>query len=93
MTDGRFFKRIGLPNAGMKDFRFLFIRQQVKVQNKGLVQIDLFIPQQYGYDFKVVVINKTVSSKKAPEVSQRPRLPRKYFWRIKNTEPNGLLFR
>ena len=59
-----FFQEDWSPKCWTKDFRFLFIRQQVKVQNKGLVQIDLFIPQQYGYDFKVVVTNKTVSSRK-----------------------------
>ena len=59
-----FFQEDWSPECWTKDFRFLFIRQQVKVQNKGLVQVDLFIPQQYGYDFKVVVTNKTVSSRK-----------------------------
>ena len=58
------FSRGWSPKCWNKEFRFLFIRQQVKVQNKKQVQFELFVPQQYGYDFKVVVTNKTVSSKK-----------------------------
>jgi hypothetical protein len=65
-VDGRwsYFQEDWSPKCWNKDFRFLFIRQQVKVQNKKQVQFELFVPQQYGYDFKVVVTNKTVSSKK-----------------------------
>ena len=59
-----FFQEDWSPKCWNKDFRFLFVRQQVKVQNKQPVQFELFIPQQYGYDFKVIVTNKTVSFKK-----------------------------
>ena len=59
-----FFQADWSPKCWEKDFRFLFVRQKVKVQNKKPVQFDLFIPQQYGYDFKVIVTNKTVSFRK-----------------------------
>jgi hypothetical protein len=59
-----YFQEDWSPKCWNKDFRFLFVRQQVKVQNKQPVQFELFIPQQYGYDFKVIVTNKTVSFKK-----------------------------
>ena len=45
-------------------FRFLFIRTLAKRQQKGPIQLDLFLPYEYGYDFKVVVTNKTISPKK-----------------------------
>jgi hypothetical protein len=41
----------------------IFIRTRVKKQNKGPVQLDMFEPHEYGYDFKVIVTNKTTSVK------------------------------
>ena len=46
-------------------YRFVFIRSTNRQQYKGAVQLDLFIPYEYGYDFKVIVTNKPVSAKKA----------------------------
>ena len=65
-VDGKwsFFQQDWSPKCWDKDFRFLFVRQQVKVQNKEPVQFELFVPQQYGYEFKVIVTNKKVSFKK-----------------------------
>lgn len=45
-------------------FRFLFIRHEVKKQSKEPVQLDLFIPHEYGYEFKVIVTNKQTTMKK-----------------------------
>ena len=45
-------------------FRFLFIRRKVKIQSKEPVQLDLFIPHEYGYEFKVIVTNKQTTMKK-----------------------------
>ncbi len=33
----------------------------MKIQNKEPVQFELFVPQQYAYEFKVIVTNKKVS--------------------------------
>lgn len=52
------------PKCWKKDFRFIFVRQKVKKQNKDPVQLDLFRPHVYGYDFKVIVTNKKCSAKK-----------------------------
>lgn len=41
--------------------RFIFIRTCVRKQNKEPVQLDLFEPYEYGYEFKVIVTNKTTS--------------------------------
>jgi hypothetical protein len=51
------------PKVWDRRFRFIFVRTKVKRQQKGPVQLDLFIPYEYGYDFKVVVTNKRVRAK------------------------------
>jgi hypothetical protein len=43
----------------------VFVRSQNRQQYKGEIQLDLFIPYEYGYDFKVIVTNKRLSAKKA----------------------------
>jgi len=52
------------PKVWDRRFRFVFIRRKVKQQQKGPVQLDLFIPYEYGYQFKVIVTNKRVGAKK-----------------------------
>ena len=52
------------PHSWKRRFRFLFIRTLAKRQRKEPIQLDLFVPHEYGYDFKVVVTNKTLSPKK-----------------------------
>lgn len=52
------------PKSWNSRFRFLFIRRKVKKQSKEPVQFDLFIPHEYGYEFKVIVTNKLTTMKK-----------------------------
>jgi Transposase DDE domain group 1 len=52
------------PKRWDSRFRFLFIRRKVKKQSKAPVQLDLFIPHEYGYEFKVIVTNKQTTMKK-----------------------------
>ena len=52
------------PKSWDARFRFLFIRRKVKKQSKEPVQLDLFIPHEYGYEFKVIVTNKQTTMKK-----------------------------
>ena len=52
------------PESWDKRYRFLFIRKQVKKQNKAPIQLDLFVPQAYGYEFKVIVTNKSIGAVK-----------------------------
>jgi len=59
-----YFEESWKPHSWMRRFRFLFIRTLAKRQQKGPIQLDLFVPHEYGYDFKVVVTNKTLSPKK-----------------------------
>jgi hypothetical protein len=46
------------PKSWHSYHRFLFIRKTVRQQYKGPVQLDLFIPYQYGYEFKVIVTHQ-----------------------------------
>ena len=46
------------PKSWPRRCRFLMIRTLAKQQRKGPVQLDLFEPCQYGYEFKVIVTNK-----------------------------------
>ena len=60
-----YFETAWKPDKWNERFRFVFIRKRTKKQRKGPVQLDLFIPYEYGYEFKVVVTNKTLSAKHA----------------------------
>jgi hypothetical protein len=44
--------------------RFIFIRQKAKELYKEPIQLDLFIPHEYGYEFKVIITNKQIAAKK-----------------------------
>jgi hypothetical protein len=55
----RFFQKEWKPQCWSKTFRFIFIRRECPGQQKGPIQLDLFVPQESGYEFKVVVTNKT----------------------------------
>jgi hypothetical protein len=43
---------------------FIFIRKQVGCQDKAPVQLDLFKPSEYRYEFKVIVTNKRASARR-----------------------------
>jgi hypothetical protein len=52
------------PKKWKKAYRFLFIRQRYATIRKEPIQLDLFVPYEYGYEFKVIVTNKWASGKK-----------------------------
>ena len=60
-----FFESNWKPVSWRERYRFVFVRSQNRQQYKGAVQLDLFIPYEYGYDFKVIITNKRLSAKKA----------------------------
>jgi hypothetical protein len=60
-----FFEANWKPSSWDDRYRFVFVRNQNRQQYKGAVQLDLFIPYEYGYDFKAIVTNKRVSARKA----------------------------
>ena len=52
------------PKKWAERGRFIFIRQKSKQVNKEPIQLDLFVPHEYGYEFKVIVTNKETTAKK-----------------------------
>jgi hypothetical protein len=61
----RYFECRWKPKSWQRKLRFLFIRTETKRRTKQPIQLDLFVPFEYGYEFKVVVTNKRLSAKKA----------------------------
>lgn len=55
------------PKSWPNRCRFLMVRTLSKKQQKGPVQLDLFEPYQYGYEFKVIVTNKDLTAKRLIE--------------------------
>jgi len=68
--DWSYFESNWRPKKWRTRYRFIFIRQSNKRQQKGVVQLDLFTPYEVGYDFKVIVTNKTVNVKKVSNYHQ-----------------------
>ena len=60
-----FFEMRWKPNSWQRKQRFVFIRTRNRKQHKEPLQLDMFIPYEYGYDFKVIVTNKRINAKKA----------------------------
>lgn len=63
--DVSYFEADWKPRVWDTRFRFLFIRTRARRQNKEPVQLDLFVPHEHGYDFKVIVTNKTIAAGRA----------------------------
>lgn len=57
-----FFESAWKPKSWQRRYRFIFVRQLSRVQYKKPVQLDLFVPYEYGYEFKVVLTNKSMTS-------------------------------
>lgn len=53
-----FFETQWKPKSWRSSYRFLFIRKRVKRQNKAPIQLDLFVPIEHDYEYKVIVTNK-----------------------------------
>lgn len=52
------------PKVWQQRFRFVFVRRIVRQQHKEPVQLDLFVPYVCGYEFKVIVTNKSIRASK-----------------------------
>jgi len=50
------------PKSWCRRHRFIAVRKSVKIQFKQPVQLDLFIPYESGYDFTVLITNKTITA-------------------------------
>lgn len=63
-ADRGFFELLWKPKSWPRRFRFVAIRSIVKVRRRGVVQLHLFEPYDYGYNFHVLVTNKTITARK-----------------------------
>ena len=63
-AEANYFESHWKPQCWDTRFRFIFIRTKTKKQQKEPIQLDLFVPYAYGYEFKVIVTNKTVRAKR-----------------------------
>ena len=62
--DVRFFECYWKPKCWDATRRFDFVRAREPKQRKGPVQLNLFAPYEYGYQFKVILTNATLSARK-----------------------------
>ena len=51
------------PKSWNTSYRFIFIRKKNKKQHKGPLQLHLFEPRDFNFDYKVIVTNKNNSAK------------------------------
>jgi len=54
-----FEKSLSLKSWSIPPHRFIFVRQCCKVQDKEPLQLDLFVPHDFNYQYKAVVTNKS----------------------------------
>ena len=59
-----FFEIQWKPKSWKRKHRFIIVRQATKQQHKAPVQLDLFTPSDYRWEYKVVLTNKTLTAKK-----------------------------
>lgn len=59
-----YFEKRWKPKSWNRRYRFVFVRTRTRQRSKEPLQLDLFEPCQYGFDFKVIVTNKTLSARK-----------------------------
>jgi hypothetical protein len=58
-----YFETSWKPKSWDTCYRFVFIRKKTKKQHKGMLQLHLFEPRDFNYEYKVIVTNKTESAK------------------------------
>lgn len=61
--DWSYFETSWKPKSWNTTYRFIFTRRKNKKQFKGPLQLHLFEPRDFNFDYKVVVTNKTESAK------------------------------
>jgi Transposase DDE domain group 1 len=62
--DLSFFELQWKPQCWKDRYRFVFIRTREPQQRKGPLQLNLFTPYEYGYQFKVILTNMPLSATK-----------------------------
>jgi hypothetical protein len=60
-----YFEASWKPKSWETCYRFIFTRKKTRKQYKGMLQLHLFEPRDFDFDYKVIVTNKTESAKSA----------------------------
>jgi hypothetical protein len=79
-----FFEAAWKPQCWDRRFRFVLIRTRAKKQQKGPIQLDLFVPYEYGYEFKVIVTNKTLRAQHVAAFHEGRGAQEKVFGELKS---------
>jgi len=58
-----YFETAWKPKSWDSCYRFIFTRKKTKKQHKGPLQLHLFEPRDFNFDYKVIVTNKSQSAK------------------------------
>jgi hypothetical protein len=58
-----YFETAWKPKSWDRRYRFIFTRKKSKKQHKGPLQLHLFEPRDFNFDYKVIVTNKSQSAK------------------------------
>ena len=70
-SDIQFFeKQLSLQSWDIPRHRFLFVRERCKLQRKEPIQLDLFEPYDFDYQYKSIITNKTTSASHIIEYHQ-----------------------
>ena len=77
------------PQSWSRKRRFIFIRNTVGLQNKEPIQLDLFAPVQEGYEFKVIITNKTGAAGKVAHFHEGRGYQEKIYAELKNHAQMG----
>ena len=83
-ADMSYFEKSWKPKSWNRRFRFLFIRTRTRKQRKGPVQLDLFEPHQYGFEFKVIVTNKDIQANAVVEYHEGRGSQENVFGQLKS---------
>jgi hypothetical protein len=59
-----YFEASWKPKSWETCYRFIFTRKKTRKQHKGMLQLHLFEPRDFDFDYKVIVTNKTESAKR-----------------------------
>ena len=62
-NDWSYFETKWKPKSWDSTYRFIFTRKKTKKQYKGPLQLHLFEPRDFDYEYKVIVTNKSESAK------------------------------
>jgi hypothetical protein len=77
------------PQSWAKKARFIFIRNTVAVQKKEPIQLNLFEPVEQGYEFKVIVTNKTAAVGKVARFHEGRGYQEKLYGELKGQAQMG----